>query len=243
MTTTKEIYFNSLSEDILIIDISYKNIKSLPDLTRFKNLKKLYCGNNKLTSLPNLPQNIEELYCCNNKLTSLPTLPPNLITLNCSNNKLTSLPTLPLNLIALYCRNNQLTSLPALPPNLIELYCRNNQLTSLPSLPQNLQVLYCYDNELTSLPTLPQNLQVFCCNNNPIYKIVNINSLSILKQNIQILNKFRYLYYCVKFKKHLRKWLWEKVREPNIMKMYHPKYLIENLGENDDLDTFLDNWK
>jgi len=24
--------------------------------------------------------------------------------------------------------------------------------------------------------------------------------------------------------------------------MFHPKYLVENLGEDDDLDTFLNNW-
>ena len=36
----------------------------------------------------------------------------------------------------------------------------------------------------------------------------------------------------------LRKWLWEKVK-----KLYDPIYLIENLGEDDDLDTVLHNWK
>ena len=41
---------NSLSEDILPIDISYHSIKSFPDLTRFKNLKELDCSNNELTS-------------------------------------------------------------------------------------------------------------------------------------------------------------------------------------------------
>ena len=55
MTNTIETYLNSLSEDILELNISSKNIKSLPDLTRFKNLKTLNCSNNKLTSLPTLP--------------------------------------------------------------------------------------------------------------------------------------------------------------------------------------------
>ena len=83
---------------------------------------------------------------------------------------------------------------------------------------KNLQELYCYDNELTSLPTLPQNLKILYCSVNPIYEIVNSNSLFQTKQNIQILNNFRHLYYCLKFKKQLRKWLWEKVREPNAKK-------------------------
>jgi len=183
MTTEIETYLNSLSKDILTLNIIGKGIKSLPDLTRFKNLKKLYCSSNKLTSLPTLPQNLEYLYCS------------------------------------------------------------DNQLTLLPTLPENLKYLYCCDNQLTLLPTLPENLEQLYCSNNPIYEIVNNDSLITIKQNIQTLNNFRHLYYCLKFKKQLRKWLWEKVREPNIKKLYNPMYLIENLGDEDDLDTVLNNWK
>jgi Leucine-rich repeat (LRR) protein len=232
MTTEIERYLNSLSEDILIIDISGKDIKSLPDLTKFKNLQKLSCSNNQLTSLPTLPQNLKYLYCSNNQLTSLPTLPQNLK--------------------YLYYSNNQLTSLLTLPQNLKELSCSNNQLTSLPTLPQNLEYFDCDNNQLTSLRTLPQNLEYLYCSNNPIYEIVNLeyfceiinnDSLIKIKQNIQLLNNFRHLYYCLKFKKQLRKWLWEKVREPIVKKIYCPNYLIENLGQDDELDTVLDNWK
>ena len=202
MTTAIERYLNSLSEYILILDISCRGIKSLPNLTRFKNLEKLYCSNNQLTSLPSLPQK----------------------------------------LIKLSCDNNQLTSLPTLPPNLKILDCFNNQLTSLPTLPQNLQIFNCVNNQLASFPTLPQNLQIFNYVNNPISEIVNNTSLVQIKQNIQTLNNCRHLYYCVKLKKLFREWLWEKVREPKIMKLYHPNYLIENLGQDDDLDTVLNNW-
>ena len=203
MTHTLETYLNSLPEDILTLDISCKGIKSLPDLTKFKNLKKLYCYDNQLTSLPTLPQNLEILHC--------------------------------------FC--NQLTYLPTLPQNLEILYCDNNQLTYLPTLPQNLEKLHCFDNKLTSLPTLPQNIIELYCHDNPIFKIVNSNILFQRIKNIQILNNFRYLYYCLKFKKHFRKWLWEKVKEPNVKKLYNPIYLIENLGHEDDLETVLDNWK
>ena len=133
--------------------------------------------------------------------------------------------------------------MPTLPQNLQELYCSNNQLTYLPSLPQNLTKLYCYHNQLNSFPTLPQNLQELYCYDNPIYEIVNSNRLFQIKQNIQLLNNFRHLYYCLQFKKQLRKWLWEKVKEPKIKKIYSPNYLLENLGEEDDLDTFLSNWE
>jgi Leucine-rich repeat (LRR) protein len=223
MTTAIETYLNSLSEDISELNVNNKGIKSLPNLTRFKNLEVLDCDNNQLTSLPTLPQNIEKLYCYNNKLTSLPTLPQNLK--------------------VLICFHNQLTSLPTLPQKLETLYCSSNKLNLLPTLPQKLETLYCSHNQLNLLPTLPQNLEKFNCVNNPIYEIVSNNSLFQIKQNIQILNNFRHLYYCLKFKKQFRKWLWEKVREPIVKKLYSPNYLIENLKEEDDLDTVLDNWK
>jgi Leucine-rich repeat (LRR) protein len=124
-----------------------------------------------------------------------------------------------------------------------KLVCYNNQLTLLPTLPQNLESLNFSNNQLTSLPTLPKNLKELYCYNNPIYKIVNGASLFQIKKNVQIINNFRNLYYCLKFKKQFRKWLWEKVREPSAKKLYNPIYLIENLGDDDDLDTFLDNWK
>ena len=143
MTTAVETYLNSLSENVLTIDICCKSLTSLPDLTKFKNLKELYISNNQLTSLPTLPQNLKELYCS------------------------------------------------------------NNQLTSLPTLPQNLKKLYCSNNQLTSLPTLPEKIVNFSYSNNPIYNILDNNSSLI---------KIKH-----KFKKQLRKWLWEKVREKHIM--------------------------
>ena len=51
-------YFDSLPDDILTISIVWKGFLFLPDLTRFKKLKFLYCYNNYLTSLPTLPQNL-----------------------------------------------------------------------------------------------------------------------------------------------------------------------------------------
>ena len=45
-------YLNSLDEDIEFIDVSNKNLINLPNLSRFKKLKEIYCCNNKLTFLP-----------------------------------------------------------------------------------------------------------------------------------------------------------------------------------------------
>ena len=248
-----ETYLNSLPEDRRILTIECIGITILPNLSRFKNLKELYCSNNKLTSLPiTLPQSLEILYCSNNKLTSLPDLTTltNLKTFYCNKNKLTSLPTtLPESLRTLYCCDNKLTALPDLTrlTNLKELNCSDNKLTYLPTtLPESLETLFCSDNKLTYLPILPEKTIYLFYLSNPVYNILNVdirnNSLFKVKKNIKILNNFRYLFYSLKFKKQLRKWLWEKVREKNIMEKYDPNYLLNNLEENTDLDEFLNNW-
>jgi Leucine-rich repeat (LRR) protein len=246
-------YLNSLPDDKLILSIEQNDLTSLPDLTRFKNLKELYCGFNKLTSLPNnLPESLEILHCSFNKLTSLPDLInlKNLKKLYCSKNQLTSLPdTLPQVLEELICSDNQLTSLPNLSnlTQLKELNCSDNKLDSLPnSLPQSLVILYCFDNKINYFPNLPEKTIYIYYPNNPIYSILNenINNNSIIKvkKNIIIVNNFRYLYYSLKFKKQLRKWLWEIVRKKQIMEKYHPNHLIKNLEKDIDLEEFLNNW-
>jgi len=247
MTTDIETYLNSLLEDTLTLSIDDRGLTSLPDLTRFKNLKELYCSDNLLTSLPdNLPQSLEILYCSNNQLTSLPDLTrfKNIKELYCYNNQLTSLPTtLPQGLEKIHCSSNQLNYLPTLPKNLIELICSNNQLKYFPTLPQNLKVLYCFDNKLIYLPNLSEKMLYLIYWNNPICDILDItnNNLIKVKQNIIKLNNFRHLNYSLQSKKRFIKWLW-KSREKKIMEKYHPNNLWNNLEENTDLDEFLEKW-
>ena len=61
--------------DIDCINLSYKGLSKLPDLTRFTKLKVLYCSDNLLTELHNLPESLTKLYCGNNQLTELNNLP------------------------------------------------------------------------------------------------------------------------------------------------------------------------
>ena len=244
---------DSLPEDTEEINVSHEGLHSL-DVTRFKNLKRLYCSNNQLTSLY-LNENLQVLYCRNNKLTSLhfnekleylycehnlltSLHTKNLKTLHCHNNKLTSLH-LNTNLKILHCFCNKLTSL-HLTKNLEKLHCYNNKLTSL-HLNAALNTLHCRDNKLTSLH-LNENLQQFSCEDNPIYEIINTNDKQIIKQKLRVLNQFRYLYYSLKFKKRFRDWLWIKIREPKIREKYSHDYLLENLHEDTDLDEFLEKW-
>ena len=227
-----ETYLDSLPENIKEINVSNKGITSL-DVTRFKNLKILNCNFNNLTSL-HLNENLQTLLCSNNQLTYLH-LNENLQELSCNSNKLTSLQ-LNENLQILWCGNNQLTYL-HLNKKLQELVCNNNQLTYL-HLNEILEYLNCQNNQITSF-RLNEKLNIIRYNNNPICEIIGY---TVALKQLNILNKFRYLYYSLKFKKRLRDILWVKIREPKIRVKYSHDYLVEHLREETDLDELLENW-
>ena len=175
----------------------------------------------------------------------MPALISDLIELYCDGNQLTCLPPLPSSLINLLCAHNQLTCLPPLPPNLKELYCDHNRLISLPELPQKLKSLSCENNHITSLPLLSKYLLWLDYNNNPIYDVINSEDIITIRDRVQIINNFRFLYYCVKYKKRFRHWLWTKIREPKIMKHYSPANLVKLLDGVDsqaEFDQRLSTW-
>ena len=98
--------FSNYSEDTEEINISYKGLTSLPDLSKFKNLKRFYCNHNQLSHLPPLPSTLQLFYCYDNQLSHLPPLPSTLQELICSNNQLTRLPPLPSTLQYFVFSNN-----------------------------------------------------------------------------------------------------------------------------------------
>jgi Leucine-rich repeat (LRR) protein len=177
------------------LDLSYLGLTKLPKIP--SNCQILYCNNNKLTVLPELP-NCQTLYCQNNQLTILPEL-PNYKILYCSDNQLTVLPELP-NCRTLYCSYNKLTVLPEL-PNCQTLSCYNNQLTVLPELP-NCQTLSCYNNQLTVLPELP-NCQTLYCYNNQYLWITKRHSRKLNKKATPNYTKFARIIQR-KYRRHMR---------------------------------------
>jgi hypothetical protein len=101
--------------------------------------------------------------------------------------------------------------------------------------------VFCSNNYLYCLPEL-KYIKHIDFDFNVIQKTLKkVNNDKGLSYNINILNNFRFLYYSLKFKSQFKKWLWEKVREPEIMKQFHPDHLNE-LKESDDLEEFLDGW-
>ena len=242
-------YVNSLPDNTGSISLIKRGLTFIPDLSRFVNLKELYCSYNLLTRIPKLPESLQYVSCEYNQLNYLPDLPESLTHLTCSYNQLTYLPNLPYALKSINCQNNKLTSLPGLPGNLCSLYCQRNKLTSLPNLPHSLEHINCCQNNLTCFPNLPNNLYSLNCSQNnlnvlpnlpetlqviyyynPINVIIELtNDIDILKKNIVIHNKFIYLYHCLKLKKQFRKWLWERVRLPKIQKEFEPHNIIDTL--------------
>jgi Leucine-rich repeat (LRR) protein len=98
------------------------------DVYSLKGVTTLRFFNNRLKSLPVLPNTIQTLICYNNQLETIPSLPENLERLFCANNRLQSLPKLPKSLVVLSCNNNQLQTLPELSRHLLLMSCDKNPL-------------------------------------------------------------------------------------------------------------------
>ena len=100
------------------LDISHKNLTTLDGQPQ-NDITFLYCNNNSLETINNLPTSLHLLDCRNNDLKSLPDpLPPNLSYLACSgNSKLARLPALPQSLKTLYCDEELLMNCIADIPN------------------------------------------------------------------------------------------------------------------------------
>ena len=241
---------------------SYNKLTILPPLP--DNLENLWCMYNQLSSLPPLPNKLQVLNCSYNKLTFLPPLNDNLESLNCAYNKLTFLPPLNSILDSLYCNNNHLTRLPELNYNLQELDCYTNRLTGLPKLNDKLRLLDCVNNRLTNIPMINDSLQhldcsynrisnlpdlnellYFQCFSNPISAIIsNTQDIIISKRNVKTLNKFRILFYSLKYRNKLRRILWENIREKNLIAKYSPANLESLISqvEDEEFQEVLDTW-
>ena len=67
------------------LDLCNMKLTTLPDdITNYINLIELYCQDNAIVRLDNLPPGLQILYCGGNQITSLNNLPPGLQILNCA---------------------------------------------------------------------------------------------------------------------------------------------------------------
>jgi len=167
-------YFESFDSNILKLDICNKNIKGILDLSKFTCLEKLFCFNNRITSIINIPSTLKILYCTFNQITQLDNLPCSLEELNCCNNIITSLDNLPSKLKKLNCSCNSIKNLDYLPNKLEYLDCSSNYIQILNLLPSSIKELsisfYYFDNIDNFNP--PSNLKKINCIYDKYYYII-----------------------------------------------------------------------
>jgi Leucine-rich repeat (LRR) protein len=208
-----------------VVKLCFTNLQLtvLPDLSRFTQLRVLFCSHNRLTSIDNLPDNIESIFCSNNQIT-------------CINN-------LPFWLGGLFCNNNKIRYIKELPPYLIRLFCSKNQLTSIPDLPFLFEMLVCHNNPLHSLPYLPYSIARICCENVP-----NIYSDREL-YTINIINNFRSNYFTIKYGRkllfHLIRQRMNRIKyellESGAKLLGHPDHIMQLLEAGVELEEISDN--
>jgi Leucine-rich repeat (LRR) protein len=126
-----------------------------------------------------------------------------------------------------------------LPDSLEYLYCKYNRLASLPTLPDSLEWLSCCDNQLTALPELPNSLNDLDYFINPIYDIIEVlvddaDDISIVRSTINKLNRFKHLYYRLKFKLKFIQWFL-RANERKIMEQTHPDKITALLASGVDV--------
>jgi hypothetical protein len=90
---------------------------------------------------------------------------------------------------------------------------------------------------------LPENVRIIKYYDNPIFDIIPYENMDRMKAKIKIWNRFRELFYTLKYKSRFRSWLWEKVRLQKIKNQFHPSHLMTQLeNEEVDLDEVLVDW-
>ena len=174
---------DQFDNNILEINISCTHTIGKIDFKRFTALQKLYCSNNLITELNNLPDSLQILNCSNNVITELNlSLLPSLQILDCSFNQITKF------------NNLNGTS----QNSLQTLYCYYNEMTELNNLPNTLQILYCSNNQISELNNLPDSLQELYCSYNQMIRI-DLKYWKAIKQ-------FRLLYYTTKYSSKIERW-------------------------------------
>ena len=204
--------------NIIKLNCNYSKLKVLPDLSRFTQLRVLYCSNNRLTSIDNLPDHIEFIFCSSNRIT-------------CINN-------LPFWLEGLFCNNNKIRYIKYFPPYLMRLFCNDNQLTSLPDLPFLFEVLMCHYNPLHSLPYLSYSLKHMFSQFVPaIYpdrSFYTINTINTFRENYFTLKYgHKLLFYLIK--KRMNKIKYELL-DTGAKIMMHPDRILRLLDAGVDME-------
>lgn len=125
-----------INKNTTILNISNCNIEGVLDLNKFKNLRELYCANNKITQIINLSNEIRCIDCSYNNIEIFDIC-------KICNIQIWSEISSPLKI--LYCQNNNLKKI-KLQKYIQTLNCQNNQLFKI-DLHHNLKNANCSKNK------------------------------------------------------------------------------------------------
>lgn len=225
----------------------------------------LHISDGGLLWLPDLPPTLGDLKITNCKLRWLPALPSSLSSLNLTNNELVVLPELPPRLNYLYISQNPITRLPMIPPRVKVIEADCCRIKSVPRLPPTVSYVCLSNNPLYHMVNAPsclfspRGLLRWVLSNTPLFGILyhpkrdsthpDLDLMGVqgdpnkFLQRLATLNRFRDLFYALKFKRSFRDWLWVRVRLPKIERANHPVLLqgiLEAAGEEEqDLEDVL----
>ena len=226
--------------------ICNKGLTVLPDLSKFTNLKKIYCMMNNLTEITYLPETLIYFDCSCNKIEKICKLPESLKEFYCNQNKLIVLPELPNGLTHLQCGHNNLLYLPKLSRTLEYLYCSYNNIKIIDDIPKTIKKLCCDNTQVIELSELHEiRFEHLSCYNTPLIHLTNSFCINKLNKVSNIIRKFKFLFYSLKYKNKLRDILWINIREKKIKELYSPanlNKLIENIEDEETLFKVLDSW-
>lgn len=218
-------YLARLPEDTTNIDLSRRRLSRIPSLARFTQLKILNLSNNPLVELPPLPPFLENLNVRGTCLERLPQLPSTLKRIVADHCRLQSVPRLPLLVFRVDFSYNPLWHMVNAPSNLTD---PGGLLRWVIKETPLFEILYnpFQDSTPFELDAIGEKGDVYKC-----------------LHRLKILNRFRDVFYSLKYKGRFRHWLWVRVRLPKIERDNHPDLLRRVLDDSDefgDLDTVME---
>jgi Leucine-rich repeat (LRR) protein len=166
----------NIKKQVKYLFINDNELKTIPDLSDFINLKVLDISCNKITKIGKIPDTIIELNCNMNKIEDLPNI-KSLKKLDCSYNNIVTLPKYQ-NINKIICDNNKIKKIENY-NTLIYLSCTDNKIVDINNC-LNLKYLDCSNNKIIKLEQY-HSLQDLICNNNNIHELQNYTELKYLE--------------------------------------------------------------
>lgn len=160
----------------------------------FTRIKNIQFSAGKITSISHIPETVTRLFCANNMIAVLADLPVSLTELYVNANHiatidLTEVP----NLKILNISENDLAELTDLPESLLKLYCSDNHIAQLDlETAQRIDVLHCSNNKLMVLQNVPKSLRDLKMENNPMAEIKAFAKTAIQRKE-DVANKITYV--------------------------------------------------